>query len=65
MTIRRTKKVASLNALGLRPRAGAAKVLPTSTKRAGLKYKPPADSVQRPGYPTSAIGTKPGNVIGL
>lgn len=54
----------ALNALGLDARTGAAKLLPTSLKRAGIKYKPPADATQRPGYPTSAI-TKKANVIGL
>ena len=53
------------NHLSLDARTGAAKVLPVSLEKKGLRYKPPADATQRPGYPTSAIGTRKGNVIGL
>ena len=60
-----SRKSYALNALALDARAGAAKILPTSTKRSGLKYRGPSDKVQRPGHALSAIGTKPGNVIGL
>ena len=55
MAIRRTKKVAALNNLGLNPRAAAAAILPTSKKR-GLKYRGPSDRVQRPAVKLTGKG---------